>query len=81
MELGHLKNTISDAIKEAFNIDDFKVNFTKTSAAELTKAVEDAVPDEVPTTVNYVMGSTTGLIDDRRITTYVDYVVGEDYGL
>ena len=81
MELGHLKNTISDAIKEAFNIDDFKVNFTKTSAAELTKAVEDAVPDEVPTTVNYVMGSTAGLIYDRRIKTYVDYVIGKEDGL
>lgn len=81
MELGHLKNTISDAIKEAFNIDDFKVNFTKTSAAELTKAVEDAVPDSVDTTVNYVMGSTAGLIYDRRIKTHVDYVIGEDDGL
>lgn len=54
MELGYLENSITSAIQAAFGTDELKINFTEESAAALTAAIEAAVPDEIPTTVNYV---------------------------
>ena len=53
MKLGYLQDTMTKAIQAAFGTDDLKINFTEESAAELTAAIEAAVPKEIPTTVVY----------------------------
>lgn len=81
MELGYLESSITKAIQSAFGTDGLKINFTETSAAELTAAIKAAVPESVDTTVNYVKGSTSGIIHiANRKTVYVDYLPGDQSG-
>ena len=48
-----LKDTITEAIQSAFGVEDLTINFTESSAQELTDAINSAIPKDVPVSAVY----------------------------
>lgn len=48
-----LKDTITEAIQSAFGVEDLTINFTESSAKELTDAINAAIPKDVPVSAVY----------------------------